>query len=82
MATTREWIFTFGWGHTHPVTGAKLSDRFVRIRGTERAATEEMHARFPRWCHVYPNEDEAGVSRFALEELNERDSLGRLAPVR
>ena len=80
---TRDWIFSFGWGQTHPVTGAPLHRRFVRIRGTERAANAEMHERFgKKWCFQYPSEDEAGVARFGLEELNERDSLGLLAPVR
>lgn len=69
-----DWVFTFGAGHVHPITGAPLDNRFVRIRGTHDSAREEMFARFgPKWAHNYESEDEAGVERFALVELEQTE---------
>lgn len=69
-----DWVFTFGCGHVHPITGAPLDNRFVRIRGTYASARAEMFERFgPKWAHNYPSEDEAGVARYDLLELEQTD---------
>ena len=61
----QDWIFTFGFGHEH-------KNNFVRIRGTFETARLEMFRRFGRkWSMQYPSEEEAGVERFALTDLDE-----------
>lgn len=58
----REWIFTFGSGHVHPVTGAPLDDCFVRIPGTFHTARRQMLDGFGiKWCGQYASEDDAFV---------------------
>ena len=69
----KTWLFTFGFGHTHPVTGAPLANMFVRIAASDsEAAREEMVRRYGRrWAFQYENEERAGVRRFGLRELRE-----------
>jgi hypothetical protein len=63
---SREWIFTFGHGHT------PNQNYFVRITGTFEGARLEMFRRFGRgWSMQYESEDEAGVARFGLREYQE-----------
>lgn len=82
----REWIFTFGYGHAHPVTGEPLHDRFVRRRGTFMSARLEMLSLFgQKWSMQYRTEEDAGVERFHLRELEitepARDADGKLVTV-
>lgn len=66
----RDWIFTFGFGHTHPRTGESLANCFIRIRGTREAARAEMVKRFAlKWAFDYPSEEDAGVERWGLREI-------------
>lgn len=65
-----EWIFTFGYGHVHPVTKEPLHNRFVRIHGTESGARHQIVRRFGvKWAFQYPSEADAGVERYELKEL-------------
>jgi hypothetical protein len=66
-----EWIFTFGFGHVHPVSGESLARRYVRITARDaEAAREEMHRRWGnRWAFQYATEEAAGVARWGLREL-------------
>lgn len=67
---TDEWIFTFGYGHSHPETGVPLANCFIRIRGTRTAARAEMLRRFgTRWAYQYIDETEAGVEKYQLREI-------------
>lgn len=66
-----EWIFTFGFGHRHPVTGDDLVRRFVRIRAVDsHAARARMVKHFGvKWSHQYDSPAAAGADRFGLSEL-------------
>ena len=68
-----EWIFTFGFGHTHPKTGESLANTFVRIAAADsEAAREEMYRRFgQKWSFQYDSEQKAGVEKYGLRELRE-----------
>lgn len=68
---TREWIFTFGFGHVHPVSGEPLANCFVRIRAeSSDAARDKMEARFGlKWSIQYDSEEAAGVTRYRLREI-------------
>lgn len=62
---TREWIFTFGFGHEHPETGERLGGKF----GTVSSTRVEMERRFGRaWAFQYPSEEIAGVAKYKLTE--------------
>src|SRR5688572_6860804 len=67
----QDWIFTFGYDHTHPVTGESLATNFVRVSAqTYVQARERMHESFGnRWSHQYESEYDAGVERFGLTEI-------------
>lgn len=63
IESSREWIFTFGWGH-HP-----NQNYFVRIFGTYVSAREIMVRNFEqKWSMQYASEEEAGVSEYNLTE--------------
>jgi hypothetical protein len=66
-----EWIFTWGTGHRHPVTGESLMDRFVVIPAEDyESARRKMVGRFgTKWCGQYESREAAGVARFDLREL-------------
>jgi len=66
-----EWIFTFGFGHVHPLTGESLANRFVRIRAVNaEEARHEMVRRWGlKWAFQYDSEDKAGVARWNLKEV-------------
>lgn len=67
----RDWIFTFGYDHVHPIDGSPLRDKYVVIYGTSSVAREEMMCMFgQKWSHQYPTEQAAGVVRFNLKQLD------------
>jgi hypothetical protein len=67
---TPGWIFTFGFGHVHPLTGENLIGRFVRIGGTETQAHTAMCVLFgQKWAGRYKDEEAAGVHEYGLREL-------------
>jgi hypothetical protein len=67
----KEWIFTFGPGHVYPGTEESLANAFVRIAGSYYEARGLMFSVFgPKWAHQYATEEEAGVERFGLTELD------------
>lgn len=75
------WIFTFGYGHVHPRTGARLDERFVRINGNFEEARVEMVRRFgTKWGGQYANASEAGVDRFELRQLEGEEAFGAAPP--
>jgi hypothetical protein len=89
MDEPQEWIFTFGFGHYHPITKAPLAAHFTRIFGTYRSARVEMARRYGvKWAFQYASEEEAGVQQHELKELVEpretppRDAYGVGASLR
>lgn len=69
-----DWVFTFGSGHHHPLTGEHLMGRFVRVRGTWLEARRRVLAAFgQKWSMQYRSEDEAGVAEYDLVELPESE---------
>lgn len=72
---TERWYFSFGYGHTHPVTGAPLDNRGVVIDGTHGEARAEMFRRFgPKWAFQYEHGDTE-----PRQALTGDDALGLLA---
>ena len=70
VAIEQEWIFTFGYGHSHPQTGASLAKCFIRIRGTYESARAEMLRRFgTRWAYQYADEADAGIEKWQMREI-------------
>jgi hypothetical protein len=70
----RDWIFTFGHGHYHPITGEPLVRRFVRVHGTWLGSRQKMLALFgQKWSMQYPTEDDAGVAEYDMTELPESE---------
>jgi len=67
----REWIFTFGYGHTHPKTGQSLAKKFVRIHAPNGdRARDLMFQQFGRtWAMQYESEAQAGVEKYGLTEV-------------
>lgn len=66
----RDWIFTFGFDHRHPVTDERLHKRFVRIHDTCDGSRSRILAVFGnRWSFQYPSEDRAGVAKHGLTEI-------------
>lgn len=56
LGETGHWIFTFGFGHTHPVTGEPLANRYVRLPGDYEQARRAMIAHFGiQWAFQYPD---------------------------
>lgn len=69
-----DWVFTFGYGHTHPATGESLANHFTRIRGTFTGARAKMFSLFgSKWSHQYATPEDAGVDRWAMIELKRAD---------
>lgn len=65
------WIFTFGFGHTHPVTGESLSRCYVVIDGDHEQARATMVQYFGlKWAFQYPNEEKAGVEKWKLSRID------------
>ena len=54
---TRFWVFTFGYGHVHPETGAPLGDHAIRFAGSYEEARRQMVERFGlKWAFQYRSE--------------------------
>lgn len=67
---SNNWIFTFGFGHTHPVTGESLSKRYVVIEGDVNQSRETMQQHFGlKWAQQYPTKEAAGVEKYGLTEV-------------
>jgi len=72
-------IFTFGFGQTDPLTGRALANRYVRVEADDvEAARLKMLDRFGNryhgcagnWAFDYPTEDDAGVDRWHLIQID------------
>jgi hypothetical protein len=64
------WVFTYGFGHHHPVTGAPLGNCYTCIRGTFEAARRAMVDRHGnRWAFQYVDREAAGVDHHGLREV-------------
>jgi hypothetical protein len=66
------WIFTFGAGHVHPVTGESLDGCFVRSPdGLDfHGARTWMVLQFSdHWANQYRTEAKAGVHEYGLREV-------------
>lgn len=65
------WVFTFGFGHTHPRTGRSLANHYVRVPGTYEQARARMLERFGnRWAFQYETVEMArGRGHHELTEL-------------
>lgn len=68
-----EFIFTFGFSHTDPVTGESRAKKFTRIQAEDiEQARQRMNDTFGRqWAFVYESEEEAGVAKWGLTEVTE-----------
>jgi len=66
-----EFIFTFGFGQTDPVTGASRSGMFARIEAddSERAREKMLNTYGRQWAFMYESEELAGVVEFGLTEV-------------
>lgn len=70
-----DFIFTFGFGHTDPVTGESRAKCFARISVPDGAdayevARSQMNATFgQQWAFCYESEEEAGVAKWGLREI-------------
>lgn len=54
LAQPRFWLFTFGYGHTHPESGESLANKGVRFEGTYEGARAQMVERFGvKWAFQY-----------------------------
>jgi hypothetical protein len=65
----KEFIGTFGCGHTWK--GFSLADRYVYIRAenVEKAAEIMIRTFGEKWAMLYSSEDEAGVDKYSLSLL-------------
>lgn len=49
-----ERVFTFGYGHTEPVTGESLAETYALVRAaTVERCRQIMNDRYPRWSQEY-----------------------------
>lgn len=66
-----EWIFTFGFDHTHPETGESLANCYVAIPNLNiNESRELMEQRFGhKWAFQYPSRKAAGVEKWKLREV-------------
>ena len=71
MPASREWFFTFDFGHIDLETGTLLANYFVRVKATSsQDARSKMIARFgSKWAFQYDAETRAGVQEFRLREF-------------
>ena len=69
MTVTR--TFTFGGGHTNPVTGASLKNYYVVIEAEtgEHCRAIMLNHFGSRWSMEYATPEAAGKDRFNLREL-------------
>jgi hypothetical protein len=68
----RDWIFTFGFGHTNPETGESLAQRYVTVLDADvNKSREIMYRHFGnKWSMQYPTKEAAGVEKYGLTELH------------
>jgi len=66
-----EFVFTFGFAHTDPVTGESRSKKFARIQADDyEQARIRMNNTYGRqWAFQYESEEAAGVERHGLTEV-------------
>lgn len=65
-----QWIFTFGFGHVHPVTGESLANCYVVITGDVNTSREAMARLFGlKWANQYPSKEAAGVEKYRLRQV-------------
>jgi len=66
-----EFIFTFGFGQTDPVTGESRASTFARIEAddSEQARLRMLNTYGRQWAFMYESEEEAGVVEFGLTEV-------------
>lgn len=77
-------VYTFGFGHKHPVTGESLANMYTVVSGESgEHCRAEMLNRFGRdWAFEYTTAEAAGVERFKLRELPQMEwppSSGRFS---
>lgn len=73
---SESYVFTFGFGQTHPFTGESLADCYVTVSGDRETSRERMLTRFGRnWAFQYKNAQEAGADRFNLREIKWIDTV-------
>lgn len=79
--TVQNWVFSFGFGQKHPVSGEKLNNRFVEIPATSSEdARVQMCKRFGLvWAFQYESRQAAGVERHELRPLEGDAALGLMA---
>lgn len=64
------WVFTFGFGHTHPVTGDSLANCYIKVRGDINETRQAMERAFGnKWAFQYRDEEAAGVEKYKLNPL-------------
>lgn len=73
----REFIFTFGLDHIHPLTGESLMGRFIAIRAPDHeTARAMMVGRFgTRWAFQYPSREAAKIEKYKMREWSREDPL-------
>lgn len=65
------WVFTFGFGHTHPATDERLANCYVVIDGDINQSREVMTRHFGnKWSMQYPSEEKAGVEKYNLTRID------------
>jgi hypothetical protein len=67
----QDWFFTFGYDHTHPMTGQRLHKSYVRIHGTCDSTREAMFAVFEnRWAFQYSSARKAErIDAYGMTEV-------------
>lgn len=67
----QDWYFTFGYDHTHPVTGESLDRCYVRLHGTIDGTRAQILAVFGnRWCAQYRSVLKADrIDKYGLTEV-------------
>lgn len=68
-------FFTFGGGQRHPVTGEPLGDRYVEIadESVDHCRAVMLNHFGNEWSFDYATSEEAGVDRFKLRELPQKE---------
>lgn len=65
----RDWIFTFGFGHTDE-HGRSRANNYAVINGTFSGARKQMIERYGlKWSFQYDTKDDAGVDEWKLTEI-------------
>lgn len=81
--TTESRVFTFGFGHHHPVTGQNLGKCYVKVAGNADLARARIFASVfgRRWAFDYRDAETAGKNKFNLIEIElpDRVAIERLS---